>query len=202
MGETMGQEPPGSDIPPPPPPPDPPAPPPVDAAAGRKPFNLRLHLSVAIVALIVAVGIGAALGWMSVPRGSPEIPSADQETVLAEMGEPPLFFVGDGPVTEGGEWVRTELWTYPEAGVRFTFLDGALVDEVTVAVEEYVANGSSPASFNRAQRAGDVERLLGESGVALPPVETVYDGLESYAYESARLLVSYLNGWVFLVQTY
>ena len=72
---------------------------------------------------------------------------------------------------------------------------------VTVA-NKCSTNAFSPVDFDRAQRRADVEELVGEPGVPLPRSDGMFDGLDPYAYEVARLIVGYLNGWVYLVQTY
>jgi hypothetical protein len=153
--------------------------------------------------MVVAGGVGAAYGYLTGPGGSPSVPSPDQEVTLDEFGPPPVFVVADGPLAPGEEFARAETWGYPEAGVRHDFLDGLFIGGHVVEVDDrYTATSYSPAEFTRDLRRGDVEDLVGESGVLLPPIESEFDDLESYAYPGARLIVTYLDGWLYIVQTY
>jgi hypothetical protein len=156
----------------------------------------------AVVLVVAAVG-GYAYGYFTGPDGGPEVPSPDQAQVLAEMGPPPEFLLTDGPIDVDGPLSRVEVWGYPDAGRILTFVDGILVDQQPTGDAPHPpASGFSPAEFHRSQRKGDVDALLGDAGTLLPETDTGYAGLESYAYDSARLLVSYLDGWLFVVQTY
>jgi hypothetical protein len=77
-----------------------------------------------------------------------------------------------------------------------------VAEEAMTFTEPIVGTSSAPWRFEKAMRVSDVEELLGESGIALSDVDTVFDGYEAYAYEGSRLLVGYLDGRLYTVQTY
>ncbi|MBN2848947.1 MAG: hypothetical protein JXP72_10955 [Coriobacteriia bacterium] len=162
-----------------------------------------LWLGVWILVLLVAGAGGLAFGFFTGPGGGPSVPTAEQQAVVDAHGVPAAFILADGPTGPGEGSVRLEQWLYPDTGAVVYFLDGRRVNEDTLTfTSEFAAASSTPWAFGRAMRATDVEDLLGERGIPLPEVASAFDGYEAYAYEGNRLLVGYLDGWVYTVQTY
>jgi hypothetical protein len=155
----------------------------------------------AAVLVIAAVG-GFAYGFIT-NWGEVAVPTAKQQNVIDAYGAPAAFVVADGPSGPGQDDVRMEEWIYPETGVIVYFINGRQVaEEAMTFTEPIVGTSSAPWRFEKAMRVSDVEELLGESGIALSDVDTVFDGYEAYAYEGSRLLVGYLDGRLYTVQTY
>jgi hypothetical protein len=154
--------------------------------------------------LLVLGGLGGlAFGYFTGPGSGPVLPSADQEAVLAEYGEPPAFVVADGPLGPNEASARMEQWLYDAAGIRIVFVDGRNVSEDWFTPESaFAAHACSPTDFDRSMRIGDVESLLGEEGTPVPGIETTFDDYEAFDYLESRVLVGYLDGWLYTAQTY
>ena len=159
-------------------------------------------LIVWVLLLVLGAAGGAAFGYMTGPAPGPELPSPAQTAAISDLGQPPAFFVGDGPLTEGGEWRRIEVWLYPDDGVRLEFLDGVFAGEGVAAASAAPPAQYSPAEFGREQTRAGVEDLLGEVGEVLPAPDESWDGLEVVGYAKARLVVGYLDGRLYLVETF
>jgi len=161
-----------------------------------------LWLGVWAAVLLIAAVAGFAYGFIT-NWGEVAVPTAKQQNVIDAYGAPAAFVVADGPSGPGEDDVRMEEWIYPETGVIVYFINGRQVAEEAMTFTEPIAGTSSaPWRFEKAMRVSDVEELLGESGIALSDVDTVFDGYEAYAYEGSRLLVGYLDGRLYTVQTY
>ncbi|MBN2848956.1 MAG: zinc ribbon domain-containing protein [Coriobacteriia bacterium] len=176
--------------------------PPVTPAQPRRP---RRFLWLAVWALVlVLAGIGGfAFGFLTGPGAGPSVPTADQQAVIDEYGAPSAFVLADGPTGPGERSVRLEQWLYPDTGVVVYFVDGRRVAEDTLTfTSEFIRATSAPWGFDRAMRSGDVEAMLGEPGVELPGVETAFEEYRAYTYDQNRLVVGYLDGWMYTVQTY
>ena len=177
------------------------------AAPGPPPQPPRPHrfrwLAVwALVLLVAGIG-GFAFGFVTGPGPGPAVPTAEQQAVIDAYGTPSAFVLADGPTGPGERSVRLEQWLYPDTGAVVYFVDGRHVAEDTFTFSsEFAGAPVSPWAFGRAMRAGDVEALLGERGAELPGVDAALDDYRAYTYERNRLLVGYLDGWVYTVQTY
>lgn len=156
------------------------------------------------VLVLLAAGIGGfVFGFFTGPGGGLSVPTAEQQAVIDAYGVPAAFVLADGPTGPGEDPVRLEQWLYPDTGAVVYFLDGRRVAEETLTfTSEFAGASSAPWAFGRAMRTADVEDLLGERGAVMPEVTSAFDGYEAYAYERSRLLVGYLDGWVYTVQTY
>ncbi len=163
----------------------------------------RLWLVVWALVLVVAGTAGFAYGFLTGQGDGLSLPTDEQQTVIDAYGSPAAFVVADGPTGPGQDAVRMEEWIYPDTGAIVYFIDGRQVAEEAMTFTEPIAGTSStPWRFEQAMRVSDVEDLLGESGVELAGVDTVFDGYEACAYEESRLLIGYLDGRVYTVQTY
>ena len=156
-----------------------------------------------VLALALGAATGVAMGYLNGPEPGPELPSPDQQRVLAELGDPTSFFVGDGPFAEGGDWHRIEVWAYPKDGVEYEFFDGVLTERRdSTAGPDDQPTTFSPADFGREHTRAEIEALLGEEGAVLDRSEGMWDGLEPVGYPGAGLAVGYLDGRLYLVETF
>lgn len=156
----------------------------------------------ALVLLVAGIG-GFAYGFVTGPGAGPAVPTAEQQAVIDSHGTPSAFVLADGPTGPGERSVRLEQWLYPDTGAVVYFLDGRkFAEDAVTFTAEFADASAAPWAFGRAMRAGDVETMLGERGVEFPDVETAFNGYRAYTYERSRLLVGYLDGWVYTVQTY
>jgi hypothetical protein len=154
--------------------------------------------------LLLAGAGGLAYGFITGPGSGPAVPTGEQQAVIDAYGAPDAFVVADGPTGPDEDSVRLEQWLYSDTGAVVYFVDGRQVAEETFTfTSELDGDASSlPWTFSRGMRVADVEELLVERGVELPDVESAFDDYRSYAYRESRLLVGYLDGWVYTVQTY
>lgn len=176
-------------------------------ATPPKPRRWRVVWTVFAVIALLLLGCGAiggyAYGYLAGPGPGPAVPSTDQEIVIARLGDPSAWFVGDGPLAEGREFVRLEVWKYPEVGMYYEFVDGVLAEEleVTFTEEHNDIAGATPTAFDRSMTQADVEEMLGEEGMPLT-MDDPAEGLDPYMYPSSRLAIAYLDGWFYIAQTY
>jgi hypothetical protein len=174
------------------------------SAAGAGSRRRWVILAVVWIAVLALSGTAAfAYGFINGPGPGPVIPSADQQAVLDEFGSPPAFVVADGPLGPGEQSSRMEQWLYSDAGIRLFFVNGRKYpDDYFTPESEFAKHACSPTDFNRSMRVRDVEQLLGETGVPVPGVETAFKSHDAFAYRKNRVLVGYLDGWFYSVQTY
>ncbi|MBA4180853.1 MAG: hypothetical protein C0506_09720 [Anaerolinea sp.] len=170
------------------------------AAARRKfiPFGAR-----SLVGLLAAVAvIGVVLGALSSWRDDTLDPTSDQRKAIAENGLPPIWVLGDGPVAPGEDAHRIESWFYPATGQVLRFVDGQLLDSrpFSGAGWPQYELQVDPTRLHRELSRGAVKSLLGETGVAVPGVQSPYQGSEAFFYRSTGLLVTYLDGRFFTGQ--
>lgn len=149
------------------------------------------------VAVLGAV-FGVASGWGD---GALE-PSDDQRAALDEHGLPPIWVLADGPVDPGGDAHRIESWFYPAQGRVLRFVDGKALDSRAFSGAGWPQYELQvdPTRLHRELSRDDVERLLGETGAAVPGVQGPYAGSEAYFYRLTGLLVTYLDGRFFTAQ--
>jgi len=171
----------------------------------KSPYRIfKALVPVWLVLLVLAAGIGAGSGLLDAAIHSEDIAGTHAGDAIARYGEPPAYWLSDGPGTPGEkDYLRIEQWLYPDQGVILHFHDGRLLGEEEITFSEEVARTNvSPTSLSRWMRQSDVEGMLSEKGTLLAGVETPYDGLEAFAYPRNHLLIGYLDGMFFSAQTY
>jgi hypothetical protein len=170
-------------------------------APARRAFPWKKFVAAWIVLLLLGASGGFAYGFYFGPGPGPDVPTDDQNAVIDTYGDPAAFVVADGPVGPGEDSARMEQWSY--SGVTVYFVNGRkAAEEQTTLSGVNPDPGAPPWDFDRSMKSGDVEDLLGEEGVEVPDVETDFKDYHAYAYENSRLIVGYLDGWVYSVQTY
>ena len=70
---------------------------------------------------------------MSAPE--PQYTSADQRTILDELGQPPSWILMDGPVKGSGKDQRVESWIYPDADTMCSFVNGRLTERSEISLD-------------------------------------------------------------------
>lgn len=160
-----------------------------------------------IAVLAVAFAASFAYGWVSTltEPSSAYTPTSQQQAALAEYGEPPTFWLTDGPGTPGEQdFVRVEQWLFPEAGLVITYVDGLETErfDVTFSGPPSGASSVGPTDLHRGMSRSDVEGLLGETGVMLDADGAGYPEFESYGYAGNQLLIGYSQGRLLTAMTY
>jgi hypothetical protein len=136
----------------------------------------------------------------------PQYISADQRSVLAELGQPPSWILVDGPVEGSDEVQRVESWIYPDADTMCSFIDGRLTERSEVSLEPAEQNNTSeirPGDLTGDMTLAEVRSLLDEDGELVEPVEIEgYPDCVAYHFPENGLVISFLDDGLFTAQTY
>jgi hypothetical protein len=168
----------------------------------RLSISLRMII-IGIVALLLSAVIGAAIGFFTAELS---YPSPDQQVILNELGQPPVWFLSDGPVKPGDDIHRMEFWFYPDSDVWLSFIDGYSLDRVEGELNARsgeVVPDIDPCSLNRTMTRDDVEVILGENSMYLSEFECdVFENTEAYYFPDSSMLVIFLDDTFYYAETY
>jgi len=159
---------------------------------------LLLGSAAGLVALIIALtGCG---GGSDSDGGEVGRLGEDQELAIFVLGQP-AYFESDMSVDEGEtppRIVTHDIWFYPDAGVRFIFIDGSYVgsDDIEPLPDEADLPSVTPGQFREGMSLAQVQEVIGEEpfeqATILPSViedARLYQFLGVYAgFESDRLV--------------
>jgi pSer/pThr/pTyr-binding forkhead associated (FHA) protein len=178
---------------------------------GREPLAKKLGISRAlivkwVITLVLSAIIGGAIGFFNTESTAQTYPSTGQQDILAELGEPPLWVLTDGPLKPGGDIHRMECWIYPGSDVRISFANGYLLDRFEQdlnAESSWGTNVFNPCSLDHTMTFEDVQLLLGEQGICIDEyVCNVFEGNKAYYFSNNRLLITFIDGHFFYAETY
>jgi hypothetical protein len=131
-------------------------------------------------------------------------PTADQRQTVEELGEPVAWFLADGPISPGGDIHRVETWFYAEHNTAVRFLDGTRLGDspAQLAIIPRPERAALPHEFDRSMDREAVESALGDSGLPIDGFSSEYAGSTAYFFPRSGLLISFVSGRLFTVQTY
>lgn len=162
-------------------------------------------LLVGLLLVVLVVGVAATVrGLSDAARFGLAMPSPPQQATLDSYGQPPTWWLADGPTDPGAEPVRVERWLYPEQGIWVDFVDGVASEPVEFTPEPAVMDSTSPVSptaLDRGMTPVDVADALQASPEPLEPVPTPFGALVAEAFADVGLVVVYLDGYFYTAQT-
>ena len=202
---------------------------PADAQDATKTSNIWAKLGISrrwvmiwLYVLVVGLIGGFLYGFYFLPADEPGAPadnqpvnttaselqytSADQRTILDELGQPPSWILVDGLIEETGEVHRVESWIYPDVDTMCAFVDGRLTERSEVSLEPADQSNASeirPGDMTGDMTLAEVRSLLGEDGELVEPVEIEgYPDCRAYHFPENGLVMSFLDDSLFTAQTY
>lgn len=158
-------------------------------------------------ALLVVLVVGAAAtvtGLGNASRFGPAMPSPPQQAILDEFGQPPTWWLADGPTDPGAGSMRIERWIYPEQGIWIDFVDGVASEPIELTLEPALLDATSPVSptaLDRGLTPADVADALQTAPQPLESVPTPFGDLAVEAFADVGLVVVYLDGYFYAAQT-
>ena len=137
------------------------------------------------------------------PGTGPRRPRDDRGTILSELGNPDAFSLSFDQDRDGVLY-RVETWSYADAGIALTFVDGVLINDESLQTwsEELILwpVQYDPLAFEAGMTPRQVQRLIGQRDlVALEVPAELGENMVLYAGD--QIILGFTEGELEYVET-